>query len=359
MSLLILGSRRDVHVQAVQWALQAKGVRVQVFDPAGFPSRRALSLDLGRSDDALLDDVLPGEDLDLRAVRAVWARRPFPAHDLSAVHPEDAAIVRHEADEVLTGLYNVLDIALQDRAVWLNPLRSRLRARSKPAQLALARRCGLTVPPTLISNDPARIRQLAATQPEGLIFKAFRPLDWAADAGRRSLPTTPLTPELLAQSQAMSLCPAIFQPEVRKQYELRVLVVDDEVRCVRIDSQADRLTATDWRLYALGASVPAQPHVLAPEDLARIRRLMQALDLRFGCLDFIVDTAGQLVFLEINPQGQFLFMDHLCPEVGALAAVCQAFATLLGLPPSDRWPRIQHYLEAMEAPAGATPARTT
>ena len=359
MSLLILGSRGDVHVQAVQWALQGQGATVQVFDPAGFPSRRALTLALGGAGESLLDELLPGEGLDLRAVRAVWARRPFPAADLSAVHPEDAGIVRHEADEVLTGLYNLLDVALPEQAVWMNPLPSRLRARSKPAQLVLAQRCGLTVPDTLISNDPERIRRFAQSQAGGLIFKAFRPLDWAVDAGRRSLPTTALTPALLAQTQAISLCPAIYQPELRKQFELRVLVAGDHVRCVRIDSQADRLTATDWRLYALGAAVPAQPHELAPEDLARIRRFMQALGLRFGCLDFIVDAQGQLVFLEVNQQGQFLFMDYLCPGIGALEAVCQAFAQLLGVTPPMHWPGIQDYLDAVgdrSALAAAEPA---
>jgi hypothetical protein len=46
----------------------------------------------------------------------------------------------------------------------------------------------------------------------------------------------------------------------------------------------------------------------------------------FGSLDLAVDRNGEWWFLEINEQGQFLWLDDLCPEAQLLGKFC-AFLT--------------------------------
>ncbi len=50
---------------------------------------------------------------------------------------------------------------------------------------------------------------------------------------------------------------------------------------------------------------------------------MKRLNLRFGSIDLIVTPDDELVFLEINEQGQFLFLDERCPELGVMQADCR------------------------------------
>jgi hypothetical protein len=45
--------------------------------------------------------------------------------------------------------------------------------------------------------------------------------------------------------------------------------------------------------------------------VAKTKQLISNLGLRMGIVDFVVDENGEVVFLEINVQGQFLFLDGL------------------------------------------------
>ncbi len=49
---------------------------------------------------------------------------------------------------------------------------------------------------------------------------------------------------------------------------------------------------------------------------------MGRLGLCYGALDLVEDLDGVFWFLEINPSGQFLFVEHLLPELRLLQSLC-------------------------------------
>ena len=53
---------------------------------------------------------------------------------------------------------------------------------------------------------------------------------------------------------------------------------------------------------------------------------MNSLGIVSGSFDFIVTEDGEHVFLEVNEQGQFLWLEDLCPDLLLLDAFC-AFLT--------------------------------
>ncbi|MCA9643039.1 MAG: hypothetical protein KC492_20215, partial [Myxococcales bacterium] len=67
---------------------------------------------------------------------------------------------------------------------------------------------------------------------------------------------------------------------------------------------------------------------------AGARSLMEALGLRFGRLDFVLDKEGTLWFLEVNPNGQFAWLDTDGSD-GMLTAVAKAVRRV-GVHPSQR-----------------------
>ena len=103
--------------------------------------------------------------------------------------------------------------------------------------------------------------------------------------------------------------PVIFQAYVPKRLELRVTVVGSAVFAAEIHSQHTRRTRHDWRRYD-HYQTPLGRHAL-PDDVAgRCRRLVAELGLCYGAIDLILTPDGRYVFLEINPNGQYLWIEE-------------------------------------------------
>jgi glutathione synthase/RimK-type ligase-like ATP-grasp enzyme len=121
---------------------------------------------------------------------------------------------------------------------------------------------------------------------------------------------------------AIKACPLILQQEIAKRYDVRVTVVGDQVFAATIDSQSNQDTEVDWRM----TSTPDLPHStygLPPEVSKACVALTRSLGLRFGALDFVLDPAGQLWFLEINPNGQWAWIETRTGHPIAAAIVAE------------------------------------
>ena len=109
-----------------------------------------------------------------------------------------------------------------------------------------------------------------------------------------------------------------------KAYELRVTMVDDAVFCRRIDSQASERSEVDWRRYDFAQA----PHTLvdAEPDVGRsLRELKRIAGLRYAAIDLLVTPEGATYFLDLDPSGQFGWIEDL---TGApiTATLCDALA---------------------------------
>ena len=153
MDILIFTQTEDTHATVVARALTHLGHRPHLWFGTDVPQAATMSMALDDRDAFRL--FLDGPDTQLQgSVDRVWLRRPTLAVLPEAMHPEDARVSGLEWQAFL---YNMLHGSARD-AFWVNDWRHAERARRKVVQLTAARRVGLTVPPTLISNDPQRIR---------------------------------------------------------------------------------------------------------------------------------------------------------------------------------------------------------
>jgi hypothetical protein len=298
--VLVVGSREDPHVEAVVSRLR-DGARAIVLDPwAEAASRVAYRYGEG-SLDVVVED---REDrVALSEVTAVWWRlKPsVAAFNERLTDPVTAAFVQREWAHVLDPLDDLLACAR-----WVNPRQVDRRVRHKPVQLDAALRAGFSIPPTLISNDSEAVTEFVRSTGDDAIYKSldyfFRPPD-------RLLFTSLVTAEQTAASrEQIRMAPGIFQRRLDKAYELRVTVVGDEAFPVRIDSQAHDSGKLDWRraqseLDWVPCELPAEVH-------GRLRRVHRSLGLVYGAYDFIVTPEGDHVFLEVNPAGQWLWLER-------------------------------------------------
>ncbi|MNS34319.1 RimK-like ATP-grasp domain protein [compost metagenome] len=104
--------------------------------------------------------------------------------------------------------------------------------------------------------------------------------------------------------------PIFLQKYINKKYEVRYTVVDKEHFVCKIDSQKSEISKIDWRRYDLQNT----PHsiIQPPEEIKRsINKMMKEFNLVYGALDFIVSEDDSWYFLEINPSGQYLWIEDL------------------------------------------------
>jgi glutathione synthase/RimK-type ligase-like ATP-grasp enzyme len=114
----------------------------------------------------------------------------------------------------------------------------------------------------------------------------------------------------LSNDESLRACPAIYQEYVNKQSELRVTVVGSKVYACEIHSQATEQTRIDWRRYDL-PNTPHRAYKLTTDIEAKCLAITRHFGLMFSTIDLVVRPDGQVVFLEMNPNGQWGWIEEL------------------------------------------------
>jgi glutathione synthase/RimK-type ligase-like ATP-grasp enzyme len=83
-------------------------------------------------------------------------------------------------------------------------------------------------------------------------------------------------------------------------------VFGENIFCAKINSQANANTRKDWR----GGDCDHELFSLPEEVQASIHRLMDRFGINFASLDMILTPNGEFVFLELNPNGQWLWLEE-------------------------------------------------
>lgn len=305
----------DLHSLVATAALRARGHRVARSYTQGLPSRMRVSLEFG----SIGADEIDGPDgrENLGAFDVVWHRRSNPARPIPAIPADDRFFVRRELEFLARTLKQATASAFQ-----VNPPDAARRADLKPLQLQLARRAGLQVPETLVSNDPLRVRQFIERVGE-TIYKPLRPYVWKNKDGRRwATYTARVTPADVTNDALLHACPGIYQRRVAKHFEVRAQFFGDSCFAIRIDPGALPMGELDWR-FGQSAAACGGPVNLPPRVFEAARTLMRELGIVAGGFDFIVTPGGEWVFLEVNEAGQFLFVERWCPQLPVLDAFCR------------------------------------
>ena len=235
---------------------------------------------------------------------AVWYRKPVDPAPPSAFKDEAARkIVLQETLEFLSYPGCMGD------ARWINNPQDNLRAQRKFPQLRMAQQMGLAVPRTLITNDPDRARAF-----QGQIGGALTCKSMKAQAFEQGEKTSFIfsrrveAKEFDQYAGEVAHCPTLLQEYVAKDHELRVTIFGEKTFCCRIDSQSVESGETDWRRVD-PFKLPHAIIELDPMIEAALKRMLAAYHLRFGAFDLIVTPTGETVFLELNPNGQWLWIE--------------------------------------------------
>jgi hypothetical protein len=311
--LVVVVSRpSDDHARAVLEALRRRRTPELLLDTARFPERMGLRLTLPDTPDgrASWRGRLHGRsatDLDPASVGAIWWRRPDPFVLDRTVRSSRWGGAYCACDSAMGAFWRSFD------ALWVNEPVADDAAELKPSQLALAHRLGFAVPRSCITNDPAAARAFIRERPDGETI--HKNVTSAPAIGRNTRVARASDRALLASVRHL---PLIFQERVPVEADVRVTVVGDDLFASEIDFPRAR-PVLDWRSALHRARF--RP-VKLPRDVDhKLRRLVRELGLVYAAVDLRRRPDGEHVFLEVNPCGQFLFVEERTgqPITAALA----------------------------------------
>ncbi len=229
-TVLILTHSADHYViERVADALDQRGARSVRFDTDLFPLEARLTARAGYGGDA---HVLRcgAVDLDLARVRAVWARKLWTSKLPETLDPRVLEGCQRESRASLLGW-----LAGLDGVRWVNPLGAATLAENKLRQLTLARAAGLTVPRTLVTNDPGEVRAFHA-EVGAVVAKMLTPLTVSMGRADLFVHTTEISAADLEALEGLRYSPMVFQELVPKALELRVACVGERCLAGAIDA---------------------------------------------------------------------------------------------------------------------------
>jgi hypothetical protein len=236
----------------------------------------------------------------------VWYRRPEAIRSAAIPDSPEGRCALDEWSHAIEGV-----LAHVPFARWMNHPAANAAASRKLEQLTTALRNGLSIPDTLVTQCADAVREFAAKH-GGLVVA--KPLGRAYIERPDSEPdslifTNPVSQVDLRDLSDVSGCPTLLQQMIRKKSDVRVTIVDDAVFAIemfaedsdgnqRCDIRRNNMTDVQYRPIEL-------PHMLAQ----RIRCLMEYYQLRFAAIDLVRSLDGEWKFLEINPNGQWAWLD--------------------------------------------------
>ena len=314
MRLLIQTVPKDIHAICVAIAMHRIGHEAILLAALEQPSNQHLTVEL--SDDAGSWKLDASLELGLDDIDVIWWRRFKAPKPAEFIHRDDLKFTLGENRHFFRGLLQ----AASGKTVWVHSPGISETAESKIRQLAEARRVGLAIPRTMFSNSPEDIRAfITEIESEGnaAIYKTFGQATWVHGTGGKTMFARQVRPSDVKLDSVIQAVPGIYQEAITKSFEVRANFFGDREVAVRIDSQSDKSACQDWRA-SLNLGQILSPIKLPENVSAQCRELMARFSLSMACFDFIVTDSNEYVFLELNQQGQFLWIEELCPEIPVL-----------------------------------------
>lgn len=245
--------------------------------------------------------------IDASGVTGILCRYMLPiSENLSKTIPEGfRQFTTSESRDFLLG--SLLSCSEKERSVrWINPIWASYISRIKINQLQVAKEVGWTIPETIVSNDKKALVNFWNQKNGQIITKAIH-RGWLSktDDKNKVMFTSIVTEKHLEKISDNNYPPLLFQEKVDKKTEFRVVVIGE--RC--FSCSLGKSENIDWRVD--NAAIDNSKIFKLPCDVEKKSiEVVKNMGLSFGVLDIILDKNNNFYFLEVNEQGEWLWMEE-------------------------------------------------
>lgn len=232
-------------------------------------------------------------------ISSIIIRRPR----LPFVDTNDEAEKRFFDREIL---YSIRAFLESTNALWMNHPDANSFASSKPRNLHLAQKYGLSVPSSLISSDPEEISNWIKKHKNCVIKSISHGLIDDTNTPKMAF-TKRLPQNFNIKKDTIPEVPIFLQDEINKVYDIRLIIVGNSTFSAMLPSRKE---IVDWRAYDNSAR---WERFNLPEKINKAcLKLCKKLNLEFAAIDLVMDYKNQFYFLELNPNGQWVWLEEEC-----------------------------------------------
>lgn len=297
--LLIVSAEGDAHAERVRDHLGCRNALI--WNPLWNADTRYRLTIVNGEPQASIEVTIAGvaTELSPSTIKAVWFRRPrseWPNRHLRSL----VYFVAREQDDTLDGVMRVW----QSQGVTVvNRQEASFAASNKPRQLLAATAAGFRLPGTVITNDPGAVAQRIVEDGE-CILKGVSLSGVSIAETHRAIFVKPLTESALRTMSAdLPSCPATVQGAVDWMTAIRVVKFKGLTRAFDLPRRGE----LDWRVFQ--ANTGATVRELSDDVVRKLDELFNSLEIDYGTVDLLEDSAGSIYFLEVNPNGQWLWLE--------------------------------------------------
>lgn len=292
-STLIFGEAKDLHIVTVLSKLTDNTVPL-IIDFSRFGKDYIASYVTDGSQQICTIRDKHGNRFILDSVDKVWWRRPQPFSSNEKLAKHIRPYVAEEHRCFWGGVLSTFS-----EAIWFNDLDKNRMIDRKINQLKIASLVGFKIPDTCVTSDEHSAKRFLEKHDNKVIFKSFSGSEdfWQ--------PTRPYLETYFRHLKSLSCCPVIFQEYIDADCEYRVTVIEGQIFVAMKNTSKSRYkydTRIDCALRHEASSLSL--HVEK-----QLHQFMQFSGIRYGAFDLILSKTGELFFIEVNPAGQFLYIE--------------------------------------------------
>jgi glutathione synthase/RimK-type ligase-like ATP-grasp enzyme len=202
--------------------------------------------------------------------------------------------------------FNCLPIALD--AIWINNPQRTFESENRLNQLLSAQRLGFSIPETLITNEMEAAKKFFKRFPKSTIVKVLHHHEIYLNQKSYRFLTNNIETSHLSKFNELTYAPVIFQKKIENDSEIRVTVINDKAFSCKISTIKEKRNFSD--LHKIKEKELIFSEISLDKKIEKLCiKLNRKLGLLVSSIDFVQGKNGELLFLEINPIGDWNWIE--------------------------------------------------
>lgn len=297
--VLLIGQQKDPQIVAISNELRRFGEQYYVINRLSVPDSINVKLDSNSVSSTIN---VNRKTLFANTIKSIWNSSSLKI-SLPDVSRDAREFLLAEWKEAIYSLWYSIE------AKWVNHPSAIFLASNKLKQLALASDINLRTPKTLITNDSKAFLEFYNECNNNIIVKTLHGSSYLPK--NKAIYTTKVTKDDINHAGDLKYGPCMFQEYIPKKSEFRITIIGDNLHATEIQSQQSNKTLVDWRRHDDFSKTPYAKSELPADVQNKLLKLMKVMKLEFGAIDLVQTPQDEFIFLEVNSNGYWWWIQEL------------------------------------------------
>jgi glutathione synthase/RimK-type ligase-like ATP-grasp enzyme len=246
------------------------------------------------------------KEIEIDSSWNIWNRRVMNPDTKKGFAKDLKDIIIDETEKAWDGLL------ISHKGKVVNKPHNQIHANNKIEQIIFASKFkdDIKIPDTIVTNDPDKVIDFYDKHRGNICYKLQKGALVNTPTGSKIIYTNKVSKENMKNVDLVSQHPSLFQEYIDKEFEIRIVTIGNESIGTAIYSQNSEISKVDYRKYDF--ENVRYEHINLPDNVKNFcSSMLKEYNLHFGVFDFIYSKNKDYVFLELNPNGQWLWLEHL------------------------------------------------